>query len=160
MTSRSRVKKTGRLPESEMRLKEEKIKEQYGTPDATLAKQPEEQSKLEMIDRLTASIVAALEDKKGNDIEILNVAPKTTLADVFIIASGTSETHIKALAGSVEAKLEAMHGISPHHIEGLDNRSWVLLDYGDLVVHLMMPEDRMHYRLESLWRVNTERQTI
>ncbi|NLA71187.1 MAG: ribosome silencing factor [Clostridiaceae bacterium] len=148
------------MPERETRLNEETIKELYDTPDAVLSEQPKELEKLEIIDELAATVVAALEDKKGENIEILKVTPKTTLADIFIVASGTSGTHIKTLASSVEEKLKQVHDIFPHHIEGLENKNWVLLDYGDLIVHLMMPEDRLHYKLESLWRVDSDRQKI
>ena len=80
------------MPERETRLNEETIKELYDTPDAVLSEQPKELEKLEIIDELAATVVAALEDKKGENIEILKVTPKTTLADIFIVASGTSGT--------------------------------------------------------------------
>ncbi len=116
-----------------------------------------EKVKLEEIDRYASDAVDALEDKKAVDIEVLKVTPKTTLADVFIVATGTSNTHIKTLADSVEEKLKDVHGLKPHHIEGLEARNWVLLDYGDLIIHLMLEEDRMFYNLESLWRTGAQR---
>ena len=130
------------------------------TPDARLAREPAEQEKLDWIDKLTSAAVAVLEDKKGLDIEVLKVSVKTTLADVFILASGTSTVHVRTLAESVEEKLEELFGVEPGHIEGLENRNWVLLDYGDLIVHLLMPEDRAHYKLENLWRVDMDRQPL
>ncbi len=116
-----------------------------------------EKMKLEEIDRLASVAVDALEEKKAVDVEVLKVTTKTTLADIFVVATGTSNTHIKTLADFVEEKLKEIHNITPHHIEGLDARNWVLLDYGDLVVHLMLEEDRMFYNLESLWRLGTQR---
>ena len=119
-----------------------------------------EQAKLENIEEMTQAVVAVLEEKKGNDIETLNVTEKTTLADQFVLASGTSNVHIKTLAESVEEKMKDAFGIHPDRIEGMDSRSWILLDYGDIVVHIMMPEDRLHYQLESLWRSGGERRPI
>ncbi len=119
-----------------------------------------EQAKIENIEEMTQAVVAVLEEKKGNDIETLNVTGKTTLADQFVLASGTSNVHIKTLAESVEEKMKDAFGIHPDRIEGMDSRSWILLDYGDIVVHIMMPEDRLHYQLESLWRSGGERRPI
>ncbi|MDD3540236.1 MAG: ribosome silencing factor [Eubacteriales bacterium] len=119
-----------------------------------------EQAKLESIEEMIQAVVAVLEEKKGNDIETLNVTGKTTLADQFVLASGTSNVHIKTLAESVEEKMKDAFGIHPDRIEGMDSRSWILLDYGDIVVHIMMPEDRLHYQLESLWRSGGERRPI
>lgn len=115
-----------------------------------------EKMKLEEIDCFASVAVDALEEKKAVDVEVLKVTTKTTLADIFVVATGTSNTHIKTLADSVEEKLKEIHNLTPHHIEGLEARSWVLLDYGDLVVHLMLEEDRMFYNLESLWRLGTQ----
>jgi len=119
-----------------------------------------EQAKLESIEEMIQAVVAVLEEKKGNDIETLNVTGKTTLADQFVLASGTSNVHIKTLAESVEEKMKDAFGIHPDRVEGMDSRSWILLDYGDIVVHIMMPEDRLHYQLESLWRSGGERRPI
>lgn len=130
------------------------------TPDARLAAQATEKEKLDRIEDLVAAALEALEEKKGLDIEVLRVSEQTTLADVFILASGTSGIHVKTLADSLEEKLEGLFGLKPGHIEGLENRNWVLLDYGDLVIHLMMPEDRQHYQLENLWRSGGERQKL
>ena len=141
-------------------MKQEDQDQRRLTPDALLAAQAVEQEKLEAIEALTSAILEALEDKKGQDIQVLRVSEKTTLADVFILASGTSGIHVKTLADSVEETVKAGFDLQPGHIEGLENRNWVLLDYGDIIVHLMMPEDREHYKLENLWRPGGERQTI
>ncbi len=135
-------------------------KEQAQTLDAVLAKEPAEKEKLDRIDRMAAAAAKAIEDKKGGEIEVLKVTSKTTLADVFVLASGTSGIHVKTLAESVEEKLEEEFGLRPDHIEGLENRNWVLLDYGDLIVHLLMPEDRAHYKLENLWRVDPDKRPV
>jgi len=129
-------------------------------PDLELSGQAAEKEKLDRIAAMTQAAVAAIEDKKGQDAQVLQVTEKTTLADVFILASGTSSIHVKTLAEAVEERLEELFGLRPDHIEGLENRSWVLLDYGDLIVHLMQPEDRMHYQLENLWRVDLNRKQL
>ncbi len=95
-------------------------------------------------------IVNAIDDKKGMDIQVFDVGDNTTIADYFVIATGGSTTHIHALADSVR---ENMHKTDYHirHVEGDKSSGWVLLDYGDLVVHLMSKDQREFYDLERLW---------
>lgn len=100
---------------------------------------------------LSQKIVRVLDDKKAVDVELMPVADKTALADYFIIASGTSVTHIKALSDEVEFVLKNEDGLYPDHIEGLSTGRWVLLDYKDIIVHIFHPEERAHYSLEKLW---------
>ena len=102
----------------------------------------------QMVDK----IVLALESKKGIDIEVLDVAEKTTLADFFVIASGNSTTQIKALTDEVEYVLKNECGIYPDHIEGRSGDRWMLIDYKDVVVHIFHPEERANYDLEKLWQ--------
>ena len=101
----------------------------------------------ELVDR----IVKALEDKKGIDIEVIDVAEKTTLADYFVIASGNSTTQIKALTDEVEYAVKKDLDLYPDHIEGRSGDRWMLIDYKDVVVHIFHPEDRANYNLEQLW---------
>lgn len=96
-------------------------------------------------------IVAALEDKKARDLKVIDIQDLTTIATYFIICSGTSTTHIKALADEVEFKLKEK-GVSPHRIEGYNNARWILMDYGEIVVHIFHEEDRQFYNLERLWQ--------
>ena len=98
---------------------------------------------------LTAA--AALDSKKGGDIKVLEITDLTTLVDYFVIATGTSNTQISALCGAVEEKLTAQ-GEEPLHREGYRDGTWVLLDYGDIVVHVFSPEAREFYSLERLWK--------
>ncbi len=135
-------------------MKEKTILGNGDLSDEMLVDERIEKMKLEEVDQFTAVVVEALEDKKAVDIDVLKVTTKTTLADMFVVATGTSSTHIKTLADVVEEKLKEVHGLHPSHVEGLDARNWVLLDYGDLVIHLMLEEDRLFYNLESLWRVD------
>ena len=100
---------------------------------------------------IAQEIVTILNDKKAVDVELIPVAEKTSLADFFIVASGTSTTHIKSLSDEVEFVLKKEHKMYPDHIEGLSTGRWVLLDYRDIVVHIFHPEERAHYSLEKLW---------
>ncbi|MCP5267502.1 MAG: ribosome silencing factor [Zoogloeaceae bacterium] len=100
--------------------------------------------------KLEKLVVAALEDIKGRDIEVLNTTKLTSLFDRVIIASGDSNRQVKALARNVQEKvLEA--GAEVLSSEGEDNGEWVLVDLGDIVVHVMQPAVRAHYNLEELW---------
>ena len=98
-----------------------------------------------------AAIAAkALDDKKGVDIALLEIAEVTTLADHFLICTGTSNTHVKALCDSVEEALDNA-GEPALRREGHRGGTWVLLDYGCLVVHVFTEETRQFYDLERLW---------
>lgn len=95
-------------------------------------------------------IKKALEDKKASDIEILNVSELTSLGDYFVIASCQSAVQVRACADEVEEKLlEA--GVPVKHKEGYSGGSWILLDYGDIIVHVMQQETREFYSIERLW---------
>ncbi|NTV89930.1 MAG: ribosome silencing factor, partial [Clostridiales bacterium] len=94
--------------------------------------------------------VEILESKKAVDIESINISGITTLADFFVICSGTSVTHVRALADEVDEKMKEA-GWEVLHTEGYDTARWILLDYGDIVVHVFHQEDRSFYNLEKLW---------
>ena len=91
-----------------------------------------------------------MEDKKAVDPVVIEVRSRTPMADSFIIASGTSQIHIRAVVDAVIEKL-ADKGVKGKRIEGYGEKSWVLLDYGDVVVHVFSPEQREFYRLEAYW---------
>lgn len=97
-------------------------------------------------------ICEALLERKGQQIEVLRIEELTTLAEYFVICSATSTTQVKALADSVEFHLKHDHEIMPHHVEGFESSSWILLDYGGVLVHIFLPETRDFYRLENLWK--------
>lgn len=102
-------------------------------------------------ERLRDHIVAALEDRKGRDILVLDVGSLTDITDFMIIASGTSNRHVRALVDQVvDAAL--LHRHRPLGVEGRDACEWVLLDLGDVVVHVMQVATREFYDLERLWR--------
>jgi ribosome-associated protein len=93
---------------------------------------------------------AAIEDKKGLDVALLDVSRLLVITDIFVIATGTSRRHVLGLAEEVEAKLKDEER-RPLRREGVEDATWVLLDYGDVVVHLFDAETRSYYDLERLW---------
>jgi ribosome-associated protein len=99
-------------------------------------------------------IKTILEDKKAKNVEIIDVEGKTILADRFVIATGTSITHIKSLSGEVELEMKNKHQRLPDHIEGFSTGRWILMDYADVVVHIFHADDREFYSLEKLWRAS------
>ncbi len=101
---------------------------------------------------LLEKITTLLEDKKAIDLKTLNIIEQSTLADYFVIASGTSNTHIKALADNVEVELKK-EDLYPNKIEGY-NTEWILMDYGDVVVHIFTEKERQNYDLEELYARN------
>ena len=94
----------------------------------------------------------ALSDKKGKEIQVLEIADLTTLADFFVLATGSSNTQINALIDNVEKVLTEEAGEEPLHREGYRGGTWVLLDYGCIAVHVFNAEAREFYGLERLWR--------
>ncbi|HHW31889.1 MAG TPA: ribosome silencing factor [Clostridiaceae bacterium] len=95
-------------------------------------------------------IIEILEDKKAKEINIINIRKISTLADYFIICSGTSTTHIRTLADEVEQKMH-IYGYKLLGKEGYSSSRWILLDYGDVVVHIFNQDERKFYNLERLW---------
>ena len=91
----------------------------------------------------------ALDDKKAYDIKAIRIGGLTIIADYFLLASGTSSTHVKALADEVEWRLKEA-GITHHHIEG-KSTTWILLDYGAVIIHIFLGETREFFALERLW---------
>lgn len=100
---------------------------------------------------LVKKAAAALEDKKAEEVTILDIRDISTIADYFIIASGSNQNQLTAMQDAVD---ETMHkcGVSVKQIEGNRNSTWILMDYQDIVVHLFSREDRLFYDLERIWR--------
>ena len=92
----------------------------------------------------------AIRDLKGNHLVVLDLRGLTEATDFFVIASGTSDAHVRGIAESVMEKLDR-RGHRTHHVEGLNGGRWVLLDFVDFVIHLFHPETRSFYQLERLW---------
>lgn len=99
---------------------------------------------------LVESALRAADDLKARDMVALDLRGLNDATDWFVIASGTSDAHVRGIAQSVIAQLAA-DGVRVHHVEGLTTGRWVLLDFVDLVVHLFHPEARAFYQLERLW---------
>jgi len=101
---------------------------------------------------LRKSVIAALEDLKAKDIREIDVRGKTSIADLLVIASGTSARHVKSIADEV-VKFAKKAGVMPLGVEGEQEAEWVLVDLGDVIVHVMLPRIREFYGLERLWTV-------
>lgn len=93
----------------------------------------------------------ALEDKKGEDIQVIEIKDISVIADYFIIANGANSQQVDALVDSVKDKL-GRNGHEPLRVEGVRSANWILLDYGDVIVHVFSKEDRLFYNLERIWR--------
>lgn len=102
-------------------------------------------------EQLKDLVVNALEDVKAQDISVIDVKDRTSVCDYMVLASGTSNRHVKSLADSVieEAKDQ---GVRAANVEGANASDWILVDLGDVVVHVMMPATREFYDLERFWR--------
>lgn len=95
--------------------------------------------------------ISALEDKKGEDIKVIDIMEVSTIADYFIIASGTNRSQVQAMIDNVLETL-GRAGYQEKQTEGYDTANWVLLDYGDIIVHVFDKENRLFYDLERIWR--------
>ena len=93
---------------------------------------------------------AALADKKGEDIRIIDISKISVLADYFIIASGSNKNQVQAMADNVQDEL-LKSGIEVKQIEGYQSGNWILMDYGDIIIHVFSSEDRLFYDLEHIW---------
>ena len=100
--------------------------------------------------RMAHTAYLALDEKKGEDIKIIRIAEISVMADYFLIAHGNNTPQVQALMDNVEEKM-AEEGFPVKRIEGNRNSSWVLLDFGDIVVHVFDREDRLFYDLERIW---------
>ena len=107
---------------------------------------------MELVER----IIKILDEKKAMDIKKLDVKEDSTIADYFVVATGTSSTHVKALADNVEETLKK-ENIYPNKIEGYNTSSWILMDYSDVIIHLFTEKERENYNLEELWENTKEK---
>lgn len=103
------------------------------------------------VESMTKEICDAISDKLGKDIAVLNIGKVSSLCDYFIIASGSTARQVKAIADSVEDAMTEL-GIEARGKEGRDTQNWILLDYGDVMVHIFDEENRGFYNLEKLWK--------
>lgn len=100
---------------------------------------------------MTKLAIAALEDKKAEDIHVIDISEVSVLADYFIIADGNNRNQVQAMIDNVEETL-GKAGYTPKQIEGYQNANWVLMDYSDIIVHVFDKENRLFYDLERIWR--------
>jgi ribosome-associated protein len=108
------------------------------------------------IDELKPLVHKALEDLKAEDILELDVKDKTSVTDIIIVCSGNSNRHVKSIASNVVADCKHA-GVQPLGVEGEEQGEWVLVDLGDIIVHVMQPQVRDFYDLESLWQMDLPR---
>lgn len=99
---------------------------------------------------MAAMVIRALEDKKAADIRIIDISSVSILADYFIITNGTNRNQVQALIDHVEETL-GKAGYEPKQIEGYQSGNWILMDYGDIIVHVFDQENRLFYNLERIW---------
>lgn len=101
--------------------------------------------------KMTTLAIKALEDKKGNDIRVIDIQDVSIIADYFIIASGSNRNQVQTMADNVEEVL-GRSGYEPRQLEGYGTATWILMDYNDIIVHIFSEEDRLFYDLERIWR--------
>lgn len=106
---------------------------------------------MEQSKEMAQLVIKALEDKKAEDIRIIDISEVSVLADYFIIASGTNCSQIQALVDNTEDIL-GRAGYEKRQIEGYDAANWILMDFGDVIVHVFDKENRLFYDLERIWR--------
>ena len=100
---------------------------------------------------LALQIADAADDKKAQDIVLLKVTDISYLADYFVIITGFSRTQLKAIAESIEEKVEEKYNLLPTRVSGKKEGDWVVQDYADVIVHTFLPEEREYYNLEAFW---------
>lgn len=96
-------------------------------------------------------ICKALDEKKAGDIKVINIKEVSVMADYFIIASGTNRNQVQAMVDNVDETL-GKAGVNPRQVEGYQTANWILMDYGDVIVHVFDEENRLFYDLERIWR--------
>ena len=120
-----------------------------GAPSSTVVEFPN--FKDEAAKQLAYAIAAAAEQRKAADITILEVSDVSYLADYFVLATGFSSVQVRAITRSIQDALEEDYNRQPLRVEGQTEGNWILLDYGEVIVHIFMPEAREFYNLEAFW---------
>ncbi|NES75079.1 MULTISPECIES: ribosome silencing factor [Okeania] len=100
---------------------------------------------------LTSTIVNAALDRKGDNIVVIKVSEVSYLADYFVIITGYSNVQVRAISQAIAQKVEQDRELYPLGVEGQNESSWILMDYGDVIVHILKPEEREFYNLEAFW---------
>ena len=99
---------------------------------------------------MVKAAAAAIEEKKGEKVKIIDISKVSVIADYFVIASGKNANQIRAIADEIEEKL-GREGVTPKQIEGYQNAGWVLMDYRDIIIHIFNEEERLFYDIERIW---------
>lgn len=99
---------------------------------------------------LADTAIRVAEDKKAYDIKVLDISKISVIADYFVLCSGRSSVNVQAIAGEIVDKVKEQFGITPRK-EGIREGRWILLDYGDVIIHIFQEEERQFYNLERLW---------
>ena len=102
-------------------------------------------------EQLAWKIAEAADDKKAGDIVLLQVKEVSYLADYFVIATGFSTTQLRAICESIEKQIIEQYGKYPIRVEGKNQGNWVVIDYGEVIAHIFLPEEREYYNLEAFW---------
>ena len=123
----------------------------FDTALSTLAMTPVVPTDAHPTEHLVWTIAQAADERKAGDLVILKVTDVSYLADYFVISTGFSRTQVRAIADNVEKQVEIHHGQLPLHTEGTSESTWILQDFGDVLVHTFMEEDREFYKLEAFW---------
>jgi ribosome-associated protein len=100
---------------------------------------------------LALTIAEAADDRKAGDIAILDVRDISYITDYFVILTGYSRTQVRAIAEAIDEKLSQQHRRSPFGVEGKNDASWIVLDYGNVITHIFLPNEREFYNLEAFW---------
>lgn len=103
------------------------------------------------VKKLALHCAGVADDKKGNEILVLDIRHVSSIADYFVIASGGSDKHVRAMADEIALRSEEELGQKPYHVQGLVEGQWVIIDFVDVVVHLFTEPSRKYYNLDRLW---------
>ncbi len=101
--------------------------------------------------QLAMTVAAAADDRKGDEVVLLQVGEVSVLADYFVVITGFSKPQVRAIASSIQDQVLEQWQRRPVRVEGQSDGSWLLQDYGDVIVHIMMPQEREFYDLEAFW---------
>jgi ribosome-associated protein len=111
------------------------------------------------VDKLLKLVTDSIDDVKAVDVKVINVREKTSITDYMVIATGTSSRHVKAIAQNAAYEVKKADGES-YRSEGEETGEWILVDFHDVVLHVMLPDARTFYSLEKLWEVTDSRRNI
>ncbi|HBB32753.1 MAG TPA: ribosome silencing factor [Cyanobacteria bacterium UBA8803] len=124
------------------------MRDQFKMPSTLLATETQKQN---ISQELALTIARAADDRKGDNIKVLGVAEVSYLADYFVIITGFSRVQVRAISQWIEHQVESVWQRLPLRTEGKADSSWILQDYGDVIVHIMLPHEREFYNLEAFW---------